>query len=433
MVLDPQELDRKPHAFDLADDRNKRPERRSSSVVMPSSRLRSARIALFFTKDREMYLLRIQGVAFGLFVASMGPLVASAQAPKVTKVSATKNGVRCAGILFRTDFGHPQRLAELAYQADAALANSIDSGKTANLVDAFDEYLKQLDMELGESERRDVVRSRLAEVLRSVANDDARSAHLLEGFRKFTFAAVLRSKGLNARSIEEVRQALASIGRAVPADSFCLLPIELYLASMLEEVSQSEEAVTISQSVITRVRAKYGKRDDFLGIALVGLGKAQMAAGDAQLAEVSLREALDILANALEIQPDTYLLDCNLFAESMLAQSKFEETADLMAQLDPQIRKFMQSQLVPPVLNAATTHAKSLTGLGRFADAEKVLGEFPSQVQSLKEPGVAGRNLLDTYAVILEKTNRAEQAVQARKRVALMDVKLGKSILTIKR
>ena len=72
--------------------------------------------------------------------------------------------------------------------------------------------------------------------------------------------------------------------------------------------------------------------------------------------------------------------------------------------------------------------AKVLVALRRFDEAEKVLGRYPEQTLSLKDPGIAGRNLLDVYVTMLENTDRTDQADLARKRVARLDAKFPLSI-----
>ena len=47
-----------------------------------------------------------------------------------------------------------------------------------------------------------------------------------------------------------------------------------------------------------------------------------MAAGKPKEAEESLRECLEIFAESPEIQPNAYFINCNLLAETMIAQSK---------------------------------------------------------------------------------------------------------------
>ena len=160
----------------------------------------------------------------------------------VAKETQSPNGVRCCGLLMRTDFGHPERMAELAMQPDSVLGDCIDHGKAKGLVEAFDAYLQQVETEFGEAPRRDVVRSRLNQVFKTVVTDPTRTANLMEGFRRFVFAKVLASKGLASRSIDEVKQSRATFLRAVPAESFCLMPVELYLATALSENDQAAEA-----------------------------------------------------------------------------------------------------------------------------------------------------------------------------------------------
>ncbi len=368
-----------------------------------------------------MFAARMPGIAFTLILAAIWPAIASGQA---TKSAPSRGGVRCCGLMMRTEFGHPERMAELSVKADSALGNCIDSGKPDGLIEGFEAYLKSVETEFGDAEQRDVVRSRLLKSFRPACKDPARCAQLLEGFRKFAFASVLLSKGMSAKAIEETKQARQTMLRGVPADSFCLMPVDLYLVTALAESGDPNEAVTIAQSVVNRARTTYGPKDEFVGITLVGLGKAQMAAGDAKAAEATVREALGILGNALEIQPSGYLLNCNVLAESLLAQSKHAEAAELMAYLEPQIRTLLHDQLVPPVLNAIMMHAKALNGLEKYEESEAVLGKYPELILSMKEPGLAGRNLLEVSAVLLEKTDRAKQAAPARKCIARIDAKL---------
>lgn len=371
-----------------------------------------------------MWAARMQGFVLTLAFVTICPAIVSGQSAKGT---AKGSGVRCCGLVMRTEFGHPERMAILSVKADTALSNSIDSGKPDGLIEGFEAYLKSVETEFGDAEQRDVMRSRLLKVFRSISKDPSRMSQLLEGFRRFAFASVLTQKGLFAKSIDEVRQARVVMLKAVPPDSFALMPVDLYLLTALTENGDPNEAVDVAQSVVSRSQKLYGPKDEFVGMALVGLGKAQMAAGDAKGAEASLRESLNILGTVLEIQPSGYLLNCNVFAEALLTQSKYEETAELMDYLEPQIRKLLHEQLVPPVINAVMMHAKALNGLEKFDESEKVLGKFPDLIQSMKEPGLAGRNLLEVSADLLEKTNRAKQAVPARKCIARIDAKLGNS------
>jgi hypothetical protein len=246
----------------------------------------------------------------------------------------------------------------------------------------------------------------------------------MEGFRKFVFAKVLASKGLNARAIEEVRQSRATFLRAVPADSFCIMPVELYLATALADNEQSSEGSSVAQGIVNRARKLFGDRDEFVALALGVLSKAQLAAGKPKEAEVTMRESLSILAECPEVQPNAYLINCNILAESMMAQSKNDEAAELLAYLDPQMRKLFREQpLLPPVLETITMRAKVLSALRRFDQAEKVLGRYPEMALSLRDPGIAGRNLLAAYVTVLENTNRGDQAEPARTRVAKLDAK----------
>lgn len=364
---------------------------------------------------------RMREVVFILFVLATSPAFVSAQAQKE---SAGPKGVKCCGILMRTDFGNPDRLAELALQPDSVMANCFESGKTKGLVEAFDAYLETVETEFGDAARRDVVRTRLTKVFKSVVNDQTRSASLLEGYKKFAYARLLASRRLNARAIEEVRQSRVSLLRAVPEDSFCLMPLDLYLATILSEAGEHTESMAITQSVIARARKAYSKRDDFVGLAVGVLGKVQMAAGKPKLAEESLRESISILSESLEIQPATYLISCTVLAESMAAQSKNAEVAELMAYLDPQIRKHFRNQPVPPVFEAVALRSKALIAIGKFDDAEKVLGKYPEMMQSLRDPGIPARDLLDAYVNLLEKTDRPDQAAAYRKRLERIESKL---------
>ncbi len=364
---------------------------------------------------------RILGIACACVAITLCSTTVRAQA---SKDPSERKSVRCCGLVLRTEFGHPDRLAEMAFQPDTVLSNSIDSGKMSGLADAFEAYLGEVDKEFGDSAHRDVVRTRLFQVFKSVENDPARSKLLMAGFRQFSFASTLESKGLKERSIEEVRQSRTAFLKAVPADSFCLMPVDLYLATALTETGNAVEAVPIAQAVVTRAKAAFGKRDEFVGSSLVALGRAQLKSGKAVPAEQSLREGIGILSESLEIQPNSYFLNCSILAEALLEQSKYQETAELMGYLDPQIRKLFRDQIAPPVFNAAMMRGKALIELERFDEAEKVLGRYPEMVQSLKEPGVEGRNLLEVSVTLLEKTGRADQTVSAKKWITRFDAKL---------
>lgn len=368
-----------------------------------------------------MIFARMREVVSALILATTAVIVVEDCAAKDEPAAM---GVRCCGLLMRTNFGHPERMVELAIQPDSVLGDCIDSGKAKGLVEAFDAYLEAVEKEFGDAARRDVVRSRLNKVFKSVASDPTRTATVMEGFRRFVFAKVLASKGLNTRAIEEVRQSRATFLRAVPPESFCILPVELYLATALAENQQSAEAVSIAQGIVTRARKVYGDHDEFVGMALGVLGKAQLSAGKLKEAEQALRESLGILAESPEIQPNAYLINCNLLAETMLAQSKHAEAAELLAYLDPQMRKlFKDYPLMPPVFETVTMRAKALVALRRFDQAETVLGRYPEQTLSLKDPGIAGRNLLEVYVTVLEGTDRADQTQAAKKCIARLDAK----------
>ena len=411
------------NGFDQRTDRTQSCDRRKNQIVLPAR------------MDLKMDVARMRKAALVLFAVMwtttvVGSLdakdsVASKKVGAVSKKDATApKAIRCCGMIVRTDFGHPDRLAEMSVNPDVTLANCIDSGKTKGLIEAFDIYFQEVEMELGDATERDQIRSRLNQVFKSVANDQARSAQLLEGFRRFSFASVLASKGLSARAIEEVRQSRVAFLRAVPADSFCLMPVELYLATALADTGETAEGISIAQGVVNRARAAFGPKDEFVGLALAGLGKAQLAADKPNLAEASLRESMGILADALEIQPNAYLLNCNVLAEAMLAQSKNAETVELMAYLEPEIRKLFLEQLVPPVFNVVMIRAKALVALERYDEAEKVLGRFPEIIQSVREPGTPGRDLLLVYVTLLEKTDRAVKAPPIRKCIARIDARL---------
>jgi tetratricopeptide (TPR) repeat protein len=341
-----------------------------------------------------------------------------------TKPASGPIAVKCCGLVLRTDFGHPERMAELGSQADIALQNCVDSGKIKGLTEAFDVYLQQVDTEFGDAANRDILRTRLNQIFKAVEKDDQRSAHLLEGYRHFAFASVLSAKRLSSRSIEEVKQARASFLRAVPPDSFCLMPVDLYLATQLSDSGQTNEALSICQSVVARGRKNYGKDDEFLGFALGVLGKIQMAAGMAPDAEESLRQAMSVLSDSPEIQPHVYLMNCKILGEALEAQSKNAETAELTSYLEPQMRKLYRGQLFPPVINVVTMRGKAYLSMKRYEDAEKAFGRYPELIQSLREPGEPERQLLAAYVTLLEKTGRGDQTAAIRKLIDRIDAKL---------
>jgi hypothetical protein len=116
-------------------------------------------------------------------------------------------------------------------------------------------------------------------------------------------------------------------------------------------------------------------------------------------------------------------LNCSLLAESLLEEKKYPEAADLMEYLEPQIRKLFNDHLEPPVLNAIMMRGKALVGMNRLTEAEKALGRYPEIVQSLREPGVEGRNLLNVAAEMLDSMGKTEQAAAYKKWIARYDAK----------
>lgn len=365
-----------------------------------------------------MLTIKLFGAACSIGVALLWSGEALAQNGKE---AAPRKAVRCCGLMLRTDFGHYERLAEMGIEPDLILSNCIDSGKTTGLVEAFESYLKDVDKEFGDSEHRDVIRTRLLEVFKSVENDSARGKQLMAAFKEFSFASILEARGLKERSIEQVRKSRASFLKAVPPDSFCVMPIELYLATALTENGSATEAITVAQSVASRSKNRYGKRDEFTGSAFIALGRAQLKAGNAAVAEQALREGIAIVSEAPEIQPTTYLLHCSLLAETLLEEKKYQETVELMDYLEPQIRKLTENQPAPPLFSAVMMRAKALIGLNRLNDAEKALGRFPETVQSLRSPGVEGRNLLEVAADLCDANGNSEQAATYRKWIARFD------------
>src|SRR4029077_5939212 len=120
-------------------------------------------------------------------------------------------------------------------------------------------------------------------------------------------------------------------------------------------------------------------------VSLGVLGKCQLSAGKPKEAEETLRESLGIFAESLELQPNAYLINCNLLAETLIAQSKHAEAAELLAYLEPQMRKlFREYPLLPPVMETVTMRAKVLVALGKFDQAESVLAQYPEKTLSLK-------------------------------------------------
>ena len=367
-----------------------------------------------------MQCIKALGITCSMTVLMLWSTVAEAQKGK--EAAATK-GTRCCGLVLRTEFGHYEKLAVMGMEPDTTLSNCIDSGKIAGLVEAFEAYLGEVDKEFGDSEHRDVIRFRLLQVFKSVEKDPVRSKQLMVAFKDFSFASVLEAKGMKEKSIDQVRKSRTSFLKAVPQDSFCLLPVELYLATTLTENGSSEEAASIAQSVVNKSKTLYGKRDEFTGAALLALGRAQLKAGNAAQAEQSLREGISIVSEAPEVQPNMYLLNCSLLAETMLEEKKYAETVELMEYLDPQVRKLLQNPLAPPIFNSVMMRSKALVGLNRLNDAEKIMGRYPELVQSLREPGVEGRNLLEVAVDLYEKTGRDDQAASYRKWVARFDAK----------
>ena len=134
---------------------------------------------------------------------------------------------------------------------------------------------------------------------------------------------------------------------------------------------------------------------------------------------------MNILAESPEIQPNAYLVNCNVLAEALIAQSDNAQAAELLAYLEPQLRKLFQEQpLLPPVFEAVSMRAKVLVALQRFKEAEAVLGRYPDLTLSLKDPGTAGRNLLAVYVALLESTDRGDQTGPAMKCIARIESKL---------
>lgn len=331
---------------------------------------------------------------------------------------------KCGGVTFRTDFGHPERMSELLSEAEETLATCISTGTIAGLLDAYENYHKKVHVEFGDSHRRDLSTNRLTNVIRTIVSNDERSHKFLDAYKHLLFARTLHSRGLHRGAVDNLRLARKSFVEVVPADSCCVLRTDLFLSKGLADLEDFPAAIKVATSVVKQARAAFGNKDEFLAEALNCLGDIQLRFGEFEAAEQSLQDGINILSDALEIAPEAYLIDCLAYAQSLLSQDKYMEADRAMTYVEPRVREFASSDLASPVLKAISIHASAEVGMGKLEAAESRLAKSVESVQNLREPGVAGRDILVVYATILDKTKREREASEIRKRLKKIELQL---------
>lgn len=365
------------------------------------------------------------GLVLSIVVGLFSPLIALGQ--EKANVAPGQKGVRCCGLLLRTDFGHPERMIDLSAKPEVALMEALPSTRVEDLLTAYEAYLIDLKAEFGEPEKRDVMRSRMADEFRAASKDKNRSAATIEGIRQFNFGKTLLHRQLKNKSIDELKKSHETLAKGCPANSFMLMYVDTFLANALTDNGNPTEGLAVAQSVAKRALAAYGDNDDYVAFCLAALAKAQLALGKGPQAEKTTRQMMIILADSLELQPNNYYYYVMQLAEAYFMQSKFAETAEVMAYLEPQLRKFVNEEYDNFVLKAVALRVKSLVGLERFEEAEKVLKDYPKTIPALRDPGEGGRQVLEGAVQLYEKSGRQKQAAAMQKSVERVAAKIEKN------
>jgi|GEM_PF-4463300 len=375
-----------------------------------------------------MSLAGMRPLVLPVIVALFCPLVTLAQGIS-NAVPSQKGvqGVRCCGLLLRTDFGHPERMIELSIKPEAALMNTLPSTTVEDLLTSYEAYLIDLNAEFGEPEKRDVLRSRMADEFRAASKDKNRAALTIEGIRQYNLGRTLLHRQLKNKSLEELKKSHHTLAKASPANSFILMYVDTFLANALTDSGNPTEGLAVAQSVAKRALAEYGDKDDYVAFCLAALAKAQIALGKGPQAEKTTRQMMIILADSLELQPNNYYYYVAQLAEAYAMQSKHAEVAEVTAYLEPELRKFVNDDNDDFVLKAVALRVKALAGLERFDEAEKVLKDYPKTIPALRDPGQGGRQVLEAAVQLYEKQGRQKQAVAMQKSVDRVVAKIEKN------
>lgn len=349
------------------------------------------------------------------------------QAQEKLKPAQSATGVRCCGLLLRTEFGHHERMIELSVKPESALVNTLPSTTIEDLLTAYEAYLIDLKAEFGEPEKRDVMRSRMADEFRAASKDKNRAALTIEGIRQYNFGRVLLHRQLKNKALDELKKSHETLAKAGPANSFILMYIDTFLANALTDNGNPTEGLAVAQSVAKRALAAYGDNDDYVAFCLAALAKAQLALGKGPQAEKTTRQMMIILADSLELQPNNYYYYVTQLAEAYSMQSKFAEAAEVTAYLEPQLRKFVEDDNDNFVLRTVALRVKALTGLEQFDEAQKVLKDYPKTIPALRDPGEGGRQVLEAAVQLYERSGREKQAAAIQKSIERVAAKIEKN------
>lgn len=187
-------------------------------------------------------------------------------------------------------------------------------------------------------------------------------------------------------------------GGSCRLDRACLLQ---FVASLRRVQGRLPEALELLAEAAEIFESE--GEDTKAGRAYLGMGAALTDMGELERAEQTLYEAL-VRIDASE-DPRALLGVRHGLAACLAEQERYQEAADLMAELEPEYDRF-------PELHLRTlrrwTEGKVLSGLGREEEAERVLLEVVRECRAAGLPLVAADVSL-TLAMIYERQGRTAE------------------------